>query len=83
MDSTLFSLKQVLGRTVATAAAAAAAGGATATASSSQVQHDYASMRMVLFQEESWTEVDTKQSAILEVMLPQDTVVIKRPGTRR
>ena len=67
MDSTLFSLKQVLGRTVTSATTAHA-------------HHDYQSMRMVLFQEESWAEVDTRQSAILEVMLPQDTVVIKRPG---
>ena len=59
MDSTLFSLKQVLPR-VPTA-------------------YDYRAMNMVLYQEENWCEVDTKSSSILEVLLPQDTIVIKRP----
>lgn len=59
MDSTLFSLKQVLNRVPAT--------------------YDYRSMNVVLYQEENWNEVDTKTSSILEVLLPQDTVVIKRP----
>ena len=36
-------------------------------------------MNMVLYQEENWSEVDTKGSSILEVLLPQDTIVIKRP----
>ena len=30
-------------------------------------------------QEGSWTEIDQSSSAILEISLPQDTVVIKRP----
>ena len=59
MDSTLFSLKQVLSR-VPTA-------------------YDYRSMDLVLYQEENWNSVDTRASSILEVLLPQDTVVIKRP----
>ena len=41
--------------------------------------YDYRSMNMVLYQEENWSEVDTKGSSILEVLLPQDTIVIKRP----
>ena len=59
MDSTLFSLKQVLPR-VPTA-------------------YDYRAMNMVLYQEENWCEIDTRSSSILEVLLPQDTIVIKRP----
>ena len=41
--------------------------------------HDYQSLRLLLYQEETWAEVDTRQSSVLEVSLPQDTVVIKRP----
>ena len=59
MDSTLFSLKQVLPR-VPTA-------------------YDYRAMNVVLYQEENWCEIDTRGSSILEVLLPQDTIVIKRP----
>ena len=59
MDSTLFSMKQVLNKV--------------------NTSYEYSNMNIVLFQEESWTEVDTKTSSILEVLLPQDTVVIKRP----
>ena len=59
MDSTLFSMKQVLNKI--------------------NTSYEYSSMNIVLFQEEAWTEVDTKTSSILEVLLPQDTVVIKRP----
>ena len=40
---------------------------------------DYHSMKMMLYQEESWTDLDTVTSSILELSLPQDTVVIKRP----
>ena len=59
MDSTLFSMKQVLSKI--------------------NTSYEYSNMNIVLFQDESWTEVDTKTSSILEVLLPQDTVVIKRP----
>ena len=59
MDSTLFSMKQVLNKI--------------------NTSYEYSNMNIVLFQDESWTEVDTKSSSILEVLLPQDTVVIKRP----
>ena len=41
--------------------------------------YDYRAMNMVLYQEENWCEIDTKSSSILEVLLPQDTIVIKRP----
>ena len=40
---------------------------------------DYHTMKMMLFQDESWTDIDTINSSILELSLPQDTVVIKRP----
>ena len=40
---------------------------------------DYHAMKMMLFQEESWLDLDTASSSILELSLPQDTVVIKRP----
>jgi hypothetical protein len=33
--------------------------------------HDYHSMKIVLFQDEKWTDLDTQSSAILEVSLPQ------------
>ena len=59
MDSTLFSLKQVLPRV--------------------PTSYDYRAMNMVLYQEENWCEIDTRSSSILEVLLPQDTIVIKRP----
>ncbi len=59
MDSTLFSMKQVMSKVNAGC--------------------DYSAMKLLLNQEESWTEVDTKNCSVLEVTLPQDTVVIKRP----
>ena len=45
--------------------------------------HDYHAMKIVLFQDEKWSELDTTSSSILEVSLPQDTVVIKRPVLER
>ena len=36
-------------------------------------------MSLMVKQEGSWTEIDQSSSAILEISLPQDTVVIKRP----
>ena len=40
---------------------------------------DYHTMKMMLYQDEIWTDIDTINSSILELSLPQDTVVIKRP----
>ena len=40
---------------------------------------DYSSIRLVLNQDDAWAEVDTRASSVLEVALPQETVVIKRP----
>ena len=39
----------------------------------------YHSMNMMVKQEGRWTEVEQAGSAIIEICLPQDTVVIKRP----
>ena len=33
---------------------------------------DYHTMKMMLFQDESWTDIDTINSSILELSLPQD-----------
>ncbi len=41
--------------------------------------HDYSSLKILLNQDDNWNEIDTKMSSILEVTLPQETVVIKRP----
>jgi hypothetical protein len=60
LETTLFSMKQVMPNVVST--------------------YDYHSMKIVLFQDEKWTDLDTQNSSILEIALPQDTVVIKRPG---
>lgn len=43
-----------------------------------QGQHDYSNYEMVIYLEECWNPVDSQQSSIMEVILPQDTVVIKR-----
>ena len=40
---------------------------------------DYHCMKMMLNQEDTWADIDTANSSILELSLPQDTVVIKRP----
>ena len=40
---------------------------------------DYHGMKMMLNQEDNWSDIDTATSSILELSLPQDTVVIKRP----
>ncbi len=42
---------------------------------------DYSIFKMMAKgpEDENWAEVDTRQSSILEVVLPQDTVVVKRP----
>jgi hypothetical protein len=45
--------------------------------------NDYHSMKIVLYQDDKWTDLDTQSSSILEVSLPQDTVVIKRPVLER
>ena len=45
----------------------------------SQTSLNYHSMNMMVRQEGRWSEVDQSGSAILEICLPQDTVVIKRP----
>ncbi len=41
--------------------------------------YEYHSMKMMLCQEENWVDIETASSSILELCLPQDTVVIKRP----
>ena len=45
--------------------------------------HDYHSMKIFIFQDEKWTDLDTQSASILEVSLPQDTVVIKKPVLER
>lgn len=40
---------------------------------------DYHGMKMKLNQDDNWIDLDTANSSILELALPQDTVVIKRP----
>lgn len=35
--------------------------------------NDYHAMKIVLYQDEKWSELDTSSSSILEVSLPQDT----------
>ena len=59
LDTTLFSIKEVLSRSMST--------------------FDYHNMNMMIKQEGTWTQVEQAGSAILEISLPQDTVVIKRP----
>jgi serine/threonine protein kinase/GTPase SAR1 family protein len=45
----------------------------------SRTSFDYHHMNMMVKQEGKWTKVEQTGSAILEISLPQDTVVIKRP----
>ena len=45
----------------------------------SQYSFDYHSMNLMVKQEGSWSEVNQRGSTIIEICLPQDTVVIKRP----
>uniref|UniRef100_A0A1B6DQ53 non-specific serine/threonine protein kinase n=1 Tax=Clastoptera arizonana TaxID=38151 RepID=A0A1B6DQ53_9HEMI len=42
---------------------------------------DYKKLRLKLKQEGMWTDVDLQNSSILEILLPLDTLVIKRPIT--
>ena len=35
--------------------------------------NDYHAMKIVLYQDEKWSELDTSSLSILEVSLPQDT----------
>ncbi|XP_071748491.1 leucine-rich repeat serine/threonine-protein kinase 1 isoform X2 [Lepeophtheirus salmonis] len=39
---------------------------------------DYHSMRMMIYQEDIWSPLDKSSSSILELSLPQDTVLIKK-----
>ena len=36
---------------------------------------EYNTMKMMLFQDDNWSDIDTINSSILELSLPQDTVV--------
>ncbi|XP_042874450.1 leucine-rich repeat serine/threonine-protein kinase 1-like isoform X4 [Penaeus japonicus] len=45
----------------------------------SQLTYDYKSMRFLVRQEGVWSDVEVNNSAVLEIILPNEAVVIKRP----
>ncbi|XP_076065875.1 leucine-rich repeat serine/threonine-protein kinase 1-like isoform X3 [Oratosquilla oratoria] len=44
-----------------------------------QLSYDYKSMRFLIRQEGVWSDVEVNNSAVLEILLPNEAVVIKRP----
>uniref|UniRef100_A0A6A7FVB2 non-specific serine/threonine protein kinase n=2 Tax=Hirondellea gigas TaxID=1518452 RepID=A0A6A7FVB2_9CRUS len=45
------------------------------------INHDYKTMRFLVKQEGVWSDVEIKNSAVLEIVLPNEAVVIKRTVT--